>query len=262
MMTMRTFWVFTALAFSLTWGIATLLILFPEPIEAIFGELSGTNPLFILAVYSPGFAGVGLVWWHHGLEGLGRYFRRLRLVRMPVGWWILLAVGIPGTFYLGTLIKGNFGEPFPFSPWYGVIPALAVALFIGPIEELGWRGLALPLLQRRLAPLWAGLLLGIIWAVWHIPAFLLSGTPQSSWSFPAFFLGVVSLSIVLTPMFNASRGSLLVPVLFHFQCNGPAWPDAQPWDTVVVALLAVVVVMANRDSMFSREGAATDVLMP
>ena len=123
MMTMRTFWVFTALAFSLTWGIATLLILFPEPIEAIFGELSGTNPLFILAVYSPGFAGVGLVWWHHGLEGLGRYFRRLRLVRMPVGWWILLAVGIPGTFYLGTLIKGNFGEPFPFSPWYGVIPA-------------------------------------------------------------------------------------------------------------------------------------------
>ena len=50
-----------ALAFGLTWGIAALLVLFPDQIEAIFGELSYTHPLFILAVYSPGFAGVFLV---------------------------------------------------------------------------------------------------------------------------------------------------------------------------------------------------------
>ena len=110
-------------------------------------------------------------------------------------------------------------------------------------------------------PFWAGLILGTIWATWHIPAFLLSGTPQSSWSFPAFFLGVVAASVILTPMFNASRGSLLIPVLFHFQCNGPAWPDAQPWDTVVFSAIAVMVVVLNRDSMFTRAGAATDVIM-
>ena len=149
---MRTLGVFLALAFSLTWGIATLLILFTAQIEAIFGELTYTNPLFILAVYSPGFAGVWLIWRHYGLNGLGRYFRRLRLVRMPTGWWLLLVLGIPASFYLGTLMKGTFGDPFPFSPWYGVIPMLAVALFIGPMEEFGWRGLALPLLQRRFAP--------------------------------------------------------------------------------------------------------------
>ena len=261
-MSMRTLGVFLALAFGLTWGIATLLILFTEPIEAVFGELSYSNPLFILAVYSPGFAGVFLVWWHHGLKGLGSYFRRLGLVRMHAGWWLLLVMGIPATYYLGTLFKGNFGDPFPFSPWYGVIPPLALALFIGPVEEFGWRGLALPLMQRRFAPFWAGVLLGFIWAIWHIPAFLLSGTPQSNWSFPAFFLGVVSLSVVVTPMFNASRGSLLVPVLFHFQCNNPAWPDAQPWDTPIICVIAVIVVVLNRDSMFTRAGAATVVVMP
>jgi uncharacterized protein len=179
-MSFRTLVPFLALAFGLTWGLAALLILFPEPIEAIFGELSYTNPLFILAVYSPALAGVLLVFRHYGLKGLGSFFRRLTLWRMPGAWWVLLVVGIPALFYLSAAIKGTFTDPFPFSPWYAVLPALVPALFIGPVEEFGWRGLALPLLQRRLAPLWAGLILGVIWGLWHVPAFLLSGTPQSS----------------------------------------------------------------------------------
>ena len=143
-----------------------------------------------------------------------------------------------------------------------MLPALALALFIGPIEEIGWRGLALPLLQRHLAPIWSALLLGVIWALWHVPAFLLSGTPQSSWSFPAFFLGVVAISVIMTPMFNAAAGSLLVMVLFHFQTNGPAWPDAQPWDSVIFVAVAAVVVFLNRRTMFQPGSGATDVLMP
>ena len=59
----------------------------------------------------------------------------------------------------------------------------AAALLIGPVEEIGWRGVALPLLQRRYAPLWASLILGAFWGFWHLPAFLLSGTEQSAWSF-------------------------------------------------------------------------------
>ena len=53
---------FLALTFGLTWGIAALLILFTDQVTAIFGEISSSNPLYILAVYSPGFAGVFLVW--------------------------------------------------------------------------------------------------------------------------------------------------------------------------------------------------------
>lgn len=61
-MTVKTLVPFLALAFGLTWGIAAILILFTDQIVAIFGEISMSNPLFILAVYSPGFAGVFLVW--------------------------------------------------------------------------------------------------------------------------------------------------------------------------------------------------------
>lgn len=253
---------FFALSFGLSWGVIALLILFPDRIEAIFGELSYSNPLFILAVYSPGIAGVFLVWRHHGVRGLGSFFRRLTLWCMSPTWWLVLLVGMPAVFYAGAAIKGTIGDPFPFSPWYALLPALALALFVGPIEEFGWRGVALPLLQRRLAPLWSGLILGAIVAFWHLPAFFLSGTPQNSWSIAPFFIGVVAISVILTPMFNAARGSILIAVLFHFQMNGPAWPDAQPWDTLVFVIVAAVVVLLNRRTMLTRDGAVTGVLMP
>lgn len=153
-------------------------------------------------------------------------------------------------------------DPFPFSPWSQVLPALALALFLGPIEEFGWRGLALPLLQRRFAPFWAGLILGVIWAVWHIPSFLMSGMPQSTWSIGPYFLGIVAISVILTPFFNAARGSLLVAVLYHFQMMNPIFPDAQPWDNLLWIGVAVIVVWLNRRTMFQRGAGVTGVLMP
>ena len=97
-------------------------------------------------------------------------------------------------------------------------------------------------------------------AVWHTPAFLMSGTKQSAWSFGPFFLGVVAISVILTAMFNAAHGSLLVAVLFHAQMNGPAWPDAQPWDMYGFVLVAVLVVLLNRRTMLARGSGATEVL--
>ena len=81
-MTTKTLVPFLALAFGLGWGMIALLILFTEEIVAIFGEISISNPLFILAVYSPGIAGVFLVWRKYGIKGLGSFFRRLTLVCM------------------------------------------------------------------------------------------------------------------------------------------------------------------------------------
>src|SRR5690349_12766610 len=83
-MTLRTFGAFLAIAFGLGWGLAALPILFPDQIQALTGPIGYTNPLFILAVYSPGIAGVFLVWRHFGSAGLKRYLRRLTLWRMPV----------------------------------------------------------------------------------------------------------------------------------------------------------------------------------
>ena len=266
----RTLLYFLMLTFGLSWGIIALLILFTEQLVAIFGEMSIGNPLYILAVYAPGIVGVLLVWRLYGSDGLRRFFRRLTLWRMPGLWWLYLIVGIPTIVYASAAIKvwtgapgsGTIGDLFFFAPWQQVLSAVVLALFLGPIEEFGWRGLALPLLQRKMVPFWAGLTLGIIWATWHIPAFLLSGTPQSAWSFTPFFAGVVAISVILMPMFNASRGSILIAILYHFQMMNPIFPDAQPWDNYLFILIAIVIVWVKRDEMFSREAGVTDVLMP
>ena len=132
-MTARTLGPFLALAFGLTWGIAALLILYADQIAAIFGEISLSNPLVILAIYSPGFAGLFLVWWNHGLEGLGRFLRRLTLWRAPLRWWLFLILGIPAIVYAGAAINGTLSDPIPFSSWTAALPALALAMFLGPI---------------------------------------------------------------------------------------------------------------------------------
>jgi uncharacterized protein len=263
-MSTRTLLAFFAITFGLCWGVASLLLVFADQLEPIFGPVSGTNPVFVLAVYAPGIAAVALVWRHHGVKGLGSFFKRVTLWRMPIGWWAFLLLGIPAVKYLGAAaINGTIDDPFPFSPLYTVLPALTATLFIGPVgEEFGWRGLALPLLQRRFAPLWASLILGAIWGLWHFPAFLLSGTPQSAWSIGPYALGVLSLGVIVTPMFNAAKGSILIPILFHFQMNGPQWPEAQPAENYLFAAVAIIVVVLNRRSMLGREGAVTSVLAP
>jgi membrane protease YdiL (CAAX protease family) len=237
-MTTRTLGAFMAIAFGLSWGLMAVYMAFPDPITAIFGEVGYTNPLFILA----------------------SYFRRLTLWRMPLAGWLFLLLGIPAVNYAGAAISGAITAPLPFSPWYTVFPALLTGLLIGPMEEFGWRGVALPLFQRRFAPLWSSLILGIIWGLWHVPTFFMEGTPQSAWTFAPYFVGVVAIAIILTPMFNASKGSLLIPALYHFQMNNPVWPDAQPWASYIFAVVAVAVVLLNRKAMLGRAGAVTGVL--
>jgi len=91
----KTIVTFLALTFGLTWSIAALPILFYDQVVATFGEISVTNPLFILTVYSPCFVGVFLVWRHYGFRRLVSFFRRLTLWCASVLWWLFLILGIP-----------------------------------------------------------------------------------------------------------------------------------------------------------------------
>ncbi|MCK4358606.1 MAG: CPBP family intramembrane metalloprotease [Candidatus Cloacimonetes bacterium] len=252
---------FLLIAFGLAWGILALFIFLPDKMTGIFGELTGQHPLFFLAVYAPAIAAFIVVIYNAGIGGLRRYLGRLLLWRCSLSWYAFLIIGIPLIFIGGSALKGNlFTEPFPFSSFQSLIVALVLTAIKGPIEEFGWRGLALPLLQRKLAPIWAALILGIIWGFWHLPAFLLSGTQQSAWSFTPFFFGSIALSVIVTALFNKSRGSILLPALFHFQCNNPIWPDAQPYDIYLFMVVAVLVVWFNRKTMFNKEGAITEVI--
>ncbi|MGB5423092.1 MAG: CPBP family intramembrane glutamic endopeptidase [Desulfobacterales bacterium] len=252
---------FLLIAFGLAWGILALFIFLSDQMTEIFGELTGQHPLFFLAVYAPAIAASSVIMHYGGAEGLRRYLSRLLLWRCSLAWYAFLIFGIPLLYLFGSALKGNILEVrFPFSSFQSLVVALALTALKGPVEEFGWRGLALPLLQRKFAPIWAGLILGVIWGFWHLPAFLLSGTPQSAWSFTPFFAGSVAVSVIVTPLFNASHGSILLPALFHFQLNNPIWPDAQPYDTFAFAATAIVVVWINRKTMFSRKGVVTEVI--
>ena len=252
---------FLGLTFGLSWVPMSLFMLFADQFTALFGEMSSTNPVFLLAVYAPGLSGIFLIWHHYGLKGVGSFFRRLTFWRAPVQWWLFLLLGIPAIVYAAAAIKGTIDDPFPFSPWTMVFPALIQSLLLGPMgEEFGWRGLALPLLQRRFSPFWASLILGVVWAVWHAPAFALSGTPQSAWSFGPFFLGLIAITVILTPLFNASRGSLLIAILYHLHIMNPIFPDAQPGDSYLFAIAALVIVFLNRRQMFQRGSGVVEVL--
>ena len=237
----RSIYVFLAIAFGLAWGIVAVLVLFNDAVTPIFGEVSARHPLFMLAVYAPAIAAFLIVVLHAGLSGLQRFLSRLLLWRCALGWYGLIILGVPLISLTGAYIKGTlFTDPFAFSGLGAALSAIAFMLILGPMEEFGWRGIALPLLQRRMAPIWAGSVLGLIWGIWHLPAFFLGGTPQSAWDFTPFLVGAVAVSVILTPIFNASGGSILIAALFHFALNNPVLPDAQPYDMWLFAALAVL----------------------
>ena len=242
---------FLAVTFAITWSLAAVLIF-----------VTDSTLVFLIAVWAPGLVGIFLVGRQYGRKGLRSFFRRFTLWRMPMAWWLYLLVGFPAMIYLGAAIKGTLSDPFPFTSVPEALSAIALSLFLlGTNEEFGWRGVALPLLQRKFSPFWAGLILGVIWAAWHIPAFFISGLQYESWAAVPYFGGVIALSVILTPMFNSSRGSLLIAYLYHFQMMNPFFPDAQPWDSLFVAIVAVVIVVLNRRTMFKKGAGVTEVLM-
>jgi hypothetical protein len=248
----RALWPFLAIAFGIVWAVLAVLLGFPEEVKRLFGPVNAHHPLFILAVYAPAIAAMAAVGAHGGMTALKRLLSRLLLWRAPVNWWLYLLFAVPLIHVLAAILKGTLPVTWIMLDASASPAEIGFMLVLGPMEELGWRGVALPLLQRRLAPFWAGLILGLIWGLWHLPAFFVSGTPQSSMDLVPFIAGAAAVSVIMVPLFNASRGSILLPALMHFQLNNPLWPDARPLDMLAFVLVAIVVTWANRTTMFRR----------
>lgn len=252
---------FLTITFLLTWGIIGFYVLAPVVATRWFGEISGSHPLFFLATWAPAIAALVLVLYHAGLVGVCRFLSRLGLWQAPTGWVGFVLIGLPIVFMAGSLVKGGpLLAPLPPGGVGPVIAVMVMMLFLGPVEEFGWRGVLQPMLQRHVAPIWAGALIGAIWGVWHLPAFYLAGTVFGGWNFLPFFVGNVALAVLVTPLLNRTGGSLLWPMLFHWQLINPFWPDAQPWDTWILTVVAMTVVWWNSGTMFTRAGAVTDVI--
>jgi membrane protease YdiL (CAAX protease family) len=164
-------------------------------------------------------------------------------------------------------LGGEFVPLFAIEPWYAVFPLFLLSLVDdpGPMEELGWRALALPLLQRRLSALNASLVLGIIWGVWHLPAFYISATPQSGFQFPVFLLGTVASALLMTVIYNSTRRNVLLMFLIHAIGNfsygaevGWTATGSLVQSLIMLAIVATVIVRLGAERMGSAK--ATDFL--
>jgi membrane protease YdiL (CAAX protease family) len=130
-------------------------------------------------------------------------------VILPV---LVLAKAPPARLHWAALI------PYPYYVFYWGI------LLASPLgEEPGWRGYALPRLQTLLGPLRASLLLGVLWAFWHLPLFLVK--EWTSYPFVYYVMWVVGVSLIITFAFNLSRGSVVVAVVAHSAANAVGYSD-------------------------------------
>lgn len=257
--------IITLLAFflltnALVWGGGWILLNYRAEVEAFTGMPIGyRNPAFIALVWTPSISAFVLITLRYGAKGVGSFLRRFTFWKMHWAWWAFLLFGYPIAAIIGAALNGTLADPFPFSPWTGILPILGMTLLTGPMEEFGWRGFGLPILQRYMAPFWATLILGAVWALWHYPAFIIPGTPQYGSPFVIFFFAVLFLSFPFTSLVNASRGSILMPFLLHFQANNDALPDAGAWALLTMVVFAVLVVWVDRRKMFSRQGGETEI---
>ncbi len=254
---------FVLLTFGITWGLMALMIFKSDLMESLFGELGVTHPVYILAVWSPAVAAFTLVLRRAGTGGLRRFLGRLSPRGVAPAWWALAFLALPLVKILSAILNGTpCNELLVLQPLGEVLLVTAFMLVLGPVEEFGWRGVMLPLLQRVLAPVWAGLLVGFAWAIWHIPAFFLGGTPHTAWALAPFVIGVTAVGVVMAVVYNRTRGNLLLPIVIHWQLNVAFWPEAQPWENYLNVALAVALVWMHRDTMFSRRPAETTVVPP
>ena len=90
---------------------------------------------------------------------------------------------------------------------------LSTMVIVGLFEEVGWRGFALPRMQRRLDAIWAALLLGVVWALWHLPELISDPTRQRP--LLQFVVWTLALSVILSWLYNSTNGSLLIVIICH-----------------------------------------------
>jgi membrane protease YdiL (CAAX protease family) len=221
-------WRFFALAYGWSW-------LFWLP-AALFGLHSGTiaeSVLHALGGIGPLVSAVVLTYTEDGVDRGAFWQRLIDVRRIGARWYAVILVTPPVLMGLAALLDrlaGGVGaEPegltsLAAQPWSIAWFAL-FGLIFGPLpEEIGWRGYALDRLQARSSALRASLVLGVAWALWHLPLFLIDGTYQSNLglgtrAFWLFLVAMVPQTVLMTWIYNHCRQSTLSAVLFHWAVN-------------------------------------------
>lgn len=148
---------------------------------------------------------------------LGRLFRRLS----DHTSWYLIGLLVPfASVALAVITSRHFHEGASFISRAALPMTVALQLFTGAMgEELGWRGFLLPLLQSKFSSQVAAIIMGITWALWHLPSFYFPGLAQQHTPMAAFLLMVAAFGVFLALLFNRTHGHVLSTMLAHFSLN-------------------------------------------
>ena len=248
-------------ALGFTWAIHFSIIVFSVPFTM---DISTPGmKLYLLGLAGPLFASVSVSAYKAGLGGVKGLLSKALIWRFPLHWYLIAILLIPAINLANILF---FYDRIPDDfPWFAVTPVLiAGQIWVVVAEEFGWRGFALPRLQSRYGSLGATLVLGPIWAIWHLPMFFIPGSPQYSENVPAslavYMFVIVCLSILFTVIYNRSNGSVLSCMLFHAFLNIAAFtiripPDINISIYIICGAALLAVALLDRP-LFRRPGIA------
>jgi uncharacterized protein len=242
---------FFVIAFAWTWAfVIVFLILFPLPDVIVRTTPGDFGPLIAAIVMSAVVA---------GRTGVRQLLKRMVQWRVGLVWYAFALIGIP-LLYIASIAAvpgalASFKAPeLSTALMYPVFYIVLLAIG-GPLtEEPGWRGFALPRLQQRWGPLVGTVILGLLWAAWHLPNYFRPdwAAVNGGLSFSGivvFTIAAVSMSTILTWAFNHTGGSILMAILIHASLNfsqgltGDLFPAAKNNEVAPVAALAVLAVL-------------------
>ncbi|HEV7241651.1 MAG TPA: type II CAAX endopeptidase family protein [Thermoanaerobaculia bacterium] len=211
---------FVVLALAISWGIWTPLV------------LGSTRPSGAAAwvIYYAGVIGPAAAALICAVLGSAvtpaALLRRLSRWKLPFRWYaiaILLPFAVRGVAVAGVLLSQGASWRVALRPAETIARITVLMVLLVPFEEIGWRGYLLPLLQRRWTPLASSVIVGGVWALWHLPLAWASVGYQRSdepWRYMAYFVGtIIPVSCVATWLFNRTGESLLLVSLFHIAIN-------------------------------------------
>jgi membrane protease YdiL (CAAX protease family) len=175
-----------------------------------------------IASFGPFLAALVVLAITQGKSGIGGLLRRMVRWRVGIRWYavaLLLPVGIAlAATALNVLLGAQAPSAADLGGWTGLFSTFAVVLLIpgigGAWEEPGWRGFALPSLQAGRSALVASLILGAVWALWHLPLVVATGQ-MGGWD----IVNIMAWTLVLTWVYNGTGGSVLIVMLFHAMFN-------------------------------------------
>lgn len=171
-------------------------------------------------VFGPSIAGVIVIAMTSGKKGMRDLGQRALRWRVGSRWWAV-ALFFTGLILLlsiaiNTIFLGGVTPSFTFlrQEWYLIPVVFLITIIGGPLgEEFGWRGFALPHLQRRWGALGASIIIGIVWALWHLPLFFQPDSIHAqiglAW-LPLYILNEIVLASIITWVYNKTGSSLLV----------------------------------------------------